>query len=225
MSATPLSKSVLTPAAPNRAAEIVEMESLMSLDAPIESKVMPRWERKKLQKLAAAGEGAASGACHAAGAGDRFIPNRSAMHMEKAHYALSKENVGSNPQGEGAGAIDAADEVKAGAGVSTQEAATVEKKGASVGSCLRLPSCVWRPCACRRFIHSSIRPTRSQTHLPPIPNTPSTHRVPPGPGGLPPRRQEGAPRAGVPQEGAGTSPVWPFDRTRSKPSQRSFTLH
>lgn len=129
--ATPL--SVLTPAAPNRAAEIVEMESLMSLDAPIESKVMPRWERKKLQKLAAAGEGGASGSCAAGSAGDRFIPNRSAMHMEKAHYALSKENVGSNPQGEGAGVIDAADEAKAGAGVPTQEAATVEKKGACLG--------------------------------------------------------------------------------------------
>lgn len=133
---TPLSKSVLGAAAPNRAAEIVEMESLMSLDAPIESKVMPRWERKKLQKLAAAGEGGASGSCHAGPgfAGDRFIPNRSAMHMEKAHYALSKENVGFgfNPQGEGAGAIDAADEAKAGAGAAAQEAATVEKKGESI---------------------------------------------------------------------------------------------
>ncbi len=130
--ATPM--SVLTPSVPNRAAELVEMESLMSLDAPIESKVMPRWERKKLQKLAAAGEGGPSGSC-AAGGCDRFIPNRSAMHMEKAHYALSKENAGgSNPQGEGTGSLllNADDSSAAGngkAGVPTQEAATVEKKG------------------------------------------------------------------------------------------------
>jgi hypothetical protein len=142
MSATPM--SVLTPSVPNRAAELVEMESLMSLDAPIESKVMPRWERKKLQKLAAAGEGGPSGSCAAAGC-DRFIPNRSAMHMEKAHYALSKENVGSNPQGEGdggRGADDSSAAAHGNAGVPTQEAATVEKKGACDCLPVCLPACL-----------------------------------------------------------------------------------
>jgi len=35
------------------------------------------------------------------GTHDRFIPNRAAMQMEKAHYALSKEN--SNPLEDDAG--------------------------------------------------------------------------------------------------------------------------
>ena len=52
-----------------------------------------------------------------AGAHDRFIPNRSAMHMEKAHYALSKEN--SNPQGQDEQAPS----------VATQDATTAQKKG------------------------------------------------------------------------------------------------
>ncbi len=127
--------------APTRAADIVEMETLMSLDQPFESKVMPRWERKQLQKLGSSAGAGLDG--DKAGGHDRFIPNRSAMHMEKAHYALSKENGGPNPQGEGgakaegaasasgtpagAGAIDAADPASA-SSVKTQEAATVQKK-------------------------------------------------------------------------------------------------
>lgn len=112
---------------PTRAADIVEMESLMSLDQPFESKVMPRWERKKLQKM---GSGGGNLDSDRAGNQDRFIPNRSAMHMEKAHYALSKEN--SNPQGDGAATVDkdaAAGCQDSASSVVTQEAATVQKKG------------------------------------------------------------------------------------------------
>jgi len=131
--------------APTRATDIVEMESLMSLDQPFESKVMPRWERKKLQKLGSSSGAGLDG--DKAGNHDRFIPNRSAMHMEKAHYALSKENENSNPQGDGddtnkkdgpdspssttgAGSIEE-DELSSASStgsITNQEAASVQKK-------------------------------------------------------------------------------------------------
>lgn len=117
--------------APTRATDIVEMESLMSLDQPFESKVMPRWERKKLQKLGSAAGAGLDG--DKTGSHDRFIPNRSGMHMDKAHYALSKENP--NPQGDDDKKDDSASLVEDRAmgedgmeKVSKQEASMVQKK-------------------------------------------------------------------------------------------------
>lgn len=51
---------------------------------------------------------------------DRFIPNRSAMNMDKAHHALCN-NENSNPQ--------ALDTEGAGNGAQSEEACTIGKKG------------------------------------------------------------------------------------------------
>lgn len=101
-------------------AETTDFENLISLDQPIDSKIMPRWQRKQLQALAS-GSVNEEKVMHArrivyksqakiwwpslglisfffqfinqvGGNHDRFIPNRGSMDMEKAHYALSKEN-------------------------------------------------------------------------------------------------------------------------------------
>lgn len=55
--------------------DIAELESILSLDAPINSSVMPRWQRKQHQESASS---------------DRFIPNRAAMNMDM--HAMAKEN-------------------------------------------------------------------------------------------------------------------------------------
>ncbi|CAM9503217.1 unnamed protein product, partial [Choristocarpus tenellus] len=74
---------------PASATEIADFESMMSLDAPIKTSVMPRWQRKQLQE-------ASSGAPPQGETRDRFIPNRSAMCMDMSNYVLSKEN--GNPE-------------------------------------------------------------------------------------------------------------------------------
>lgn len=64
--------------------DIANFENIMSLDAPIESSVVPRWKRKQLQQQQ---QGST-----ASSENDRYIPNRATMNMDMANYALSKEN-------------------------------------------------------------------------------------------------------------------------------------
>src|SRR5690554_4904359 len=61
--------------------EIAELEATLSLDAPINSSVMPRWQRKQSQET------------------DRFIPNRAAMNMDVHQHAMAKENAASGSGG------------------------------------------------------------------------------------------------------------------------------
>lgn len=57
MSFTKASVNGKVGANPLAATDIVEMESIMSLDQPLDSKVVPRWERKRLQRMASGGDG------------------------------------------------------------------------------------------------------------------------------------------------------------------------
>ncbi|CAM9946976.1 unnamed protein product [Discosporangium mesarthrocarpum] len=64
--------------------ELESVDSMMSLDAPLRTSVMPRWQRKQLQD--------SSSVCISGDQRDRLIPNRSAMCMDTSNYVLSKEN-------------------------------------------------------------------------------------------------------------------------------------
>ena len=54
----------------NKANELAEFESMLSLEAPIQSSVVPRWQRKQRELKC--------------GQGDRFIPNRSGSDIENS---------------------------------------------------------------------------------------------------------------------------------------------
>lgn len=58
--------------------DVADYESLLSLDNPIKSSVMPRWQRKQTEKNA-----------------DRFIPNRSASDLNNSqHLLLGEQSLG-----------------------------------------------------------------------------------------------------------------------------------
>ena len=66
----------------SKANDLVDFESMLSLENPIQSSVLPRWQRKQQREK---GEGA-----------DRFIPNRSSSDLENSqNYFIDREQASS----------------------------------------------------------------------------------------------------------------------------------
>lgn len=87
------------------ATDIAEFEASLAMDAPLRTKVLPRWKRKQLQQESSSASSsssflstsssssvsASSSSCETE-TRDRFIPSRGSMCMERSNYLLSKEN-------------------------------------------------------------------------------------------------------------------------------------
>lgn len=72
--------------------DIAEFESVVSFDHPIQSSVLPRWERKRQQSLVEPSSRSAENEGH----NDRFIPNRCTMDFEMSNYQLRREESGND---------------------------------------------------------------------------------------------------------------------------------
>ena len=76
-----------------------EFERLTDMSAPVNSSVLPRWQRKALKVQAASSPGKYAGlagtptssATKKKCSGDRFIPSREGMNMEVAHFQLTRD--------------------------------------------------------------------------------------------------------------------------------------